>query len=495
MRRLGLALVAVGLIDAALQLIFVGLHFGYTHDETVYLSQLDPHVPDATWSAWRAWGTAVLMAPVSLTSASLAVTRLWATLLTSAGLVAAFWPWLRVLRSVVVPLAALLFATTWVTIYFGNGVQPNIFIALGAVAAVGLFLRSTYGENADRRIRLLIALGCAIFVIALVRPSDALLVAAPLGLACLVVPSTRRWAVAIPIALGVALGWLPWIVEAYQDFGGPINRYHLSQAHDAVGGLHLNVHTASVYARVLDGPFYAGGQYLSPGPYSALWLTVIAISLVCIVLGLVAASRMQRLAPVGLATVVAAMFALLYVFLLGYAAVRFLLPIAALLSLPLAVGLVWLSRRQVFGSRTVALAAVVALLAADLGLQLVSVHKHVTHDRTARATFEATGRALHGLGVQGRCVVIGSLDPAPVAYWARCVDGGQTIGTEINGKLGQALVTDATRFVAQGWRVVLVTRTTEVPTYFANWTHPSALPGVNDPSVQAWLSPAARQRG
>ena len=490
MQWLAVALVLVGVVDAAVQLGLVGPHFAYTHDETVYLSQFDPHVPDFGWNAWRAWGTPVLMAPVALFSAGLAATRIWATALTSVGLVAAFWPWLKVVRGPAVPLAALLFATNWMAVYFGNDVQPNIYIALGAVAAVGLFLRATYGENADRRVRILIALAFALFLVALVRPSDALLVGAPLGIACLFVPSTRRWVVAIPIALGILLGWLPWIIEAYQDFGGPIKRYHLSQAHDAVGGLHLNLHTATLYLRILDGPFYAGGQYTGPGPYSAILLAVVAVGAACIVVALVTAARAHSLTPVALPCVGALTLSLLYVFLLGYAAVRFLLPIGALLSLPIAVGLVALTRRRRRTTRAVSLTVIIALVGAEVGLQLAMVHGKVAHDHVVRASFEQIGGGLQKAHLQTPCAVIGSIDPAPVAYWAHCLGGAQTLGP-----FTAAFVRQAKRYRASGMQVAVVTLRDELPPYFDTWTHVAPVPGVRDTAVDVWISPPVGNTG
>jgi hypothetical protein len=406
------------------------------------------------------------------------------------GLVAAFWPWLKVLRSIAVPFAALLFATNWMAIYYGNGVQPNIYVALGAVGAVGLFLRATYGDNADRRLRVLLALAGALFFIGLVRPSDALLVAAPLGLACLVVPSTRRPIVAPFVAAGVFGGWLTWIIEAYQRFGGPLNRYRLSSAHDAVGGLHLNLHTATVYARILDGPFYAGGQYGSPGPYSAVWLAAVAIATSCVIVGLVAAVRSRTLMPIALGLAVAMTLSLLYIFLLGYAAVRFLVPIVALICIPAAFGLVWLARRRRPTSKAVVVAALVVLMAAELGLQLRTLHYHVMRDRPTRAAFEATGLALPRVGLQQPCVVIGSIDPAPVAYWAHCLGGGQTTGA-----FGPLLVQQAQRYLARGLQVALITHAKELPAYFSTWIHKTDLPGVRDHTVQAWLSPPVAHAG
>ena len=76
-------------------------------------------------------------------SPSLTIYRLYFGLLSSAGLIAAFWPWLRVLRPAVAPAAALFFSTIWITAAFGSLVMPNLYVGLGAVGRRGD--RGTYG--------------------------------------------------------------------------------------------------------------------------------------------------------------------------------------------------------------------------------------------------------------------------------------------------------------------------------------------------------------
>src|SRR3954466_14434417 len=232
----------------------------------------------------------VLFSPVAVFSPGLGAIRLYASFLTSISLVLAFWPWVKVLRSYAVPLAALLFSTCWIAVYYGNDVQPNLYVAFGAVGAVGLFVRAVHERN---RLSLVIALAFVMFLVALVRPSDALLIAGPLGLACLVVPPLRRPRPVFPLGIGVIAGWLPWIVESFTRFGGPIHRYRLSNAHDAVGGLHLNVHTVDIYVRMLNGPFYGytGARFHSLGPLPLVWVGVTVVAIGLAVLGLYAARR------------------------------------------------------------------------------------------------------------------------------------------------------------------------------------------------------------
>ena len=120
------ALLLVGLTFLVLQLVLAPRPLGLTTDEATYLAKVDPSAPELYWTQPRAWGMPVLAAPVAVFTPGLTLVRLWFSTLSSVGLVAAFWPWLRVLRPGVAPVAALLFSTTWFTLYFGPGVRPNL---------------------------------------------------------------------------------------------------------------------------------------------------------------------------------------------------------------------------------------------------------------------------------------------------------------------------------------------------------------------------------
>jgi hypothetical protein len=205
---------------------------------------------------------------------------------------------------------------------------------------------------------------------------------------------------------------------------------------------------------------------------------------------LFAAWRSHRLTPVLLSTAVALTLSLLYVFLLGYAALRFLLPIVALLSIPIALGLVALAQRHRRTTTAVAVAVVVAVVGANLGVQFATLHHHIKHDGPTRTMFRQTGLALTQVGLKTPCAVIGSIDPAPVAYWAHCLGGAQTIGP-----FAPAFVRQAKRYQRRGMQVAVVTYRTELPPYFANWTHRTALPGVHDHAVQVWVSPPPAHSG
>src|SRR5690242_9374550 len=133
-------LIAVAGCYAVAQIVFVSPHLLLGWDETVYLSQVNPQVPSEYFSPPRFRGISYLVAPVGVFTHNVVVIRLYMTALSAAGLVVAFWPWLRLVGPRVVALAAVLFSGLWVVQFYGTQVMPNMFDALCAVAATGWFL-------------------------------------------------------------------------------------------------------------------------------------------------------------------------------------------------------------------------------------------------------------------------------------------------------------------------------------------------------------------
>ena len=151
------------------------------------------------------------------------------------GLVAAFWPWLRVrgLTSAwVVPAAAALFASMWLTLFYGNAVMPNLWVAYGALAATGFLLRRAQG-GAHPRLDLL-GFAASVGFVTLVRPTDGAVLLGLLALAALVLLRLRSWPVVLAGAAAFALAFVPWAVEAVNRFGGVLPR--LRDASGTEGG-------------------------------------------------------------------------------------------------------------------------------------------------------------------------------------------------------------------------------------------------------------------
>jgi hypothetical protein len=135
------------------------------------------------------------------------------------------------------------------------------------------------------------------------------------------------------VAAGLVAGALPWIVEAEVRFGGVRNR--LAEADEVQGGLRavfsLRAHLTALDGPLLCRPCTGDGVLL---PVTEWWVLLPLL----VGLGLWTERRARRsTAPLWLAVAVAA--AAPYLFLVPYAAPRFLLPAYALLALPAAVGI------------------------------------------------------------------------------------------------------------------------------------------------------------
>ena len=78
-------------------------------------------------------------------------------------------------------LAGVVFGGLWVAQYYGPQAMPDMWSALGGLAAVGCFLSWTR-EDGNRA---LAGLGLSVAFVTLVRPGDAVYLAAPLLVAAL----------------------------------------------------------------------------------------------------------------------------------------------------------------------------------------------------------------------------------------------------------------------------------------------------------------------
>lgn len=401
--------VAVGF--ALLQLAALGLQYGYEYDEAVYLSQLNPAVPDFPWGSHRAWGVPLLVAPVAAIDATLPVVRLYLVALSSAGLFLAYWPWLRVRDTPVVPLAAGLFATTYVVAYQGLLARPNYYTALGAVAAVAFLLQCRRGAGH----RLAPAgLAAALAFTTLVRPSDAVWLVLPLAVAWLGLAAWRSWQVATAIGAGCAAGWAPWIVEAFGRFGGPLARYAAAK-HAVGGGLHLDLATVELYVRMwstatMDCFLTASYPCKPPAPVGLEMLLWGMAAAGLVAAGAVAAVLRRRGTEVLLPLAAGASLAFSYLFILENGSLRFLVPATALLALPAAHGVLLLGQLRI-GPRPV------RALAAALAAALVAGHVAVNHTTLGefapevsefRAGDTVLAQRLDELGVAPPCLLIGS---------------------------------------------------------------------------------------
>ncbi|TQK51769.1 hypothetical protein FBY35_2187 [Streptomyces sp. SLBN-118] len=426
-------LLTVAVAFTAAQLILVVPGSGLGWDETVYVSQVGGNAPPAYFSAPRARGISYLVAPVASLTASTTAIRVYLALLSGAGLFACLWIWRRLVPVAVLGGAGAVFAGLWITVFYGPQAMPNLWCALGALAAVGWFLRAVPRPGERRAVA---GAGCAVAVVVLMRPSDGLWLALPLAAAALLVPGRRRPAVFAAVVIGFLLGAVPWVVEAYAHYGGLGARLH--RASEIQGGLgwHLAVDDQ---VRALDGrslcrPCDVPWKH----PVAAAWwfaLPVLTAGGIWAALradrdsrepwrsGSPPGPRTHRGAAALLATFTAAALSVPYLFLIEYAAPRFLLPAYALLSLPVAECLVFLSVFLVTAVRPslrpVGAGVLALALTGHLAVQYGVLRHMLDVNRSLRAHYSAIATGLHRLGVRPPCMVSGH-DAVPIAYYAGC---------------------------------------------------------------------------
>ncbi|MEW2299763.1 hypothetical protein AB0958_07250 [Streptomyces sp. NPDC006655] len=388
---------------------------GLGWDESVYVSQVSGHAPAAFFSAPRARGISLLVAPVAGWSSSTPLLRVYLAVLAGLGLFLALRAWHGLLPVRVLVLGGGLFASLWVTLFYGPQAMPNLWVALAALAAVGCFLRT----QTDRSSRgPLLGLAVTAALMALMRPTDAVWVCLPLLAALVAVPRWRHGRALLALLGGLAAGAAQWVIEAYVSYGGLARR--LSEGSDVQGG--LGWHDAVVdQVRSLSGRTLCR-PCTGAVPHAAvtLWWFVLPV---LAVLGLVVAVRARRAAPAALLCACAATTAFPYLFLIGYAAPRFLLPAYALLSLPVAGALLFLVSAPRGRRRTLAVTVVAVGVAGHLAVQAVVLERLVDRTTTGHQRWARVAAALHDHGVRAPCVLTGN-DPTtpsiPVAFYAGC---------------------------------------------------------------------------
>src|ERR1700683_1778958 len=236
LRDSGWWLVAVGMAFTGAQLLFVSPRMGLSWDEAVYVSQVSSHAPAAWFDPARARGVPVLVAPVAALTGSVVALRVYLSALSGLGLTLALWAWRPLRPAGVLGRAVVGFGGLWVAQYYGPQAMPDVWSALGCLAAVGLFLRVALGRGGRWS---LAGLGACVAFVTLVRPGDAVYLAAPLIVAVLAVRAWRRWSLAAVVLAGLVAGGAEWVAEAYARFGGIRARLHAAGAEQGGFGLHF----------------------------------------------------------------------------------------------------------------------------------------------------------------------------------------------------------------------------------------------------------------
>ncbi|MFF7981201.1 hypothetical protein ACFZDK_19050 [Streptomyces sp. NPDC007901] len=463
-----LAAVAAAFTLAQLVLVRPGLGLGW--DETVYVGQVSGHVPAAYFSAPRSRGISLLVAPIASWSDSTFLLRVYLAVLSGLALYLTLRVWRGHLGPGVLALAGALFASLWVTLFYGSEAMPNYWVAIGALACVGGFLRARANAR-DRAAWWGLFAGAALM--ALMRPMDAVYVVLPL-----LALSVRRPRLLTVLAAGLVAGAGEWVIEAYTSYGGLARRLSAASAIQGGLGWHLAVvdQLHSLGGRTLCRPCTGA----APNPAVTLWWFALPL---LAVLGAVVAVRARRALPVLLPLACAVTAAVPYLFLIGYAAPRFLLPAYALLALPVAHGLVHLVTAPIGRmARTVALSLVVLGVAGHLAVQYVILEHTVHSSAASRAEWARTAAALRTLGVRRPCLLSG-YDAVPIAFYTGC-GSAQTKGHDAS-----TTVAELKRAAHRTSFAVLAPPKGHPPAYARTWTAERA------GGLRAYLAPGPRQGG
>ena len=417
-RDSGWWLVAVGVAFTAAELAFVPPRMGLSWDEVVYVSQVSGHAPAAWFDPARARGVPLLVAPVAALTGSVAVLRVYLSLASGFGLTLALWTWRRLRPAWVLALAGVLFGGLWVAQYYGPQAMPDVWSALGSLAAVGCFLNAARPDG-GRALAWLAGLGGSVAFVTLVRPGDAVYLAVPLLVAAMAV--WRHWPAGAAVVLGLVAGGAEWVAEAYARFGGVTARLHAAGAEQGGFGLHFALPDE---LRALNGPTLCrpctvGVRY----PELDLWWFLLPVLVTLAVMAARRAGGGFALGTVLLPAACALCVAAQYLFMINYAAPRFLLPAYALLAVPAADGLGYL----VTGMGRDLRPAMTAVAACLLAVQLLAQHLVLDHETGGTITFHddytRIAAALAARGVRPPCLIQG-VQYIPIAFYAGCASAG-----------------------------------------------------------------------
>jgi len=429
-RDSGWWLVAVGVAFTAAELLFVSPRMGLSWDEAVYVSQVSGHAPAAWFDPARARGVPLLVAPVAALTGSVTALRVYLSLACGLGLTLALWTWRRLRPAWVLGLAGVAFGGLWVAQYYGPQAMPDIWSALGSLAAVGCFLSWTR----EGGLAWLAGLGLSVAFVALVRPGDAVYLAAPLLAAAAIgawrhrrgAAGRRQWQAAAAVVVGLLAGGAEWVAEAYARFGGIASRLRAAGAEQGGFGLHFALpgELRALNGPTLCRPCTVGVRY----PELDLWWFLLPVLLALAILAarhVGGPSLVSVLLAAGCGLCVAAQ----YLFTIDYAAPRFLLPAYALLAVPAADGLAFL----VTGMGRELRPAMTAAVTCFLVVQLVAQHLVLEHEAGGTVTFHddytRIATALAARGVRPPCLIQG-VQYIPIAFDAGCASAGNATAGE-----------------------------------------------------------------
>lgn len=387
-----LVIVAV-LAYVVAQLILIPISRPPGFDESIYLSQVTPDAEPGVFLAWRARGITLLVAPITWLSGSVTAVRVFLLVASAVAIAVAFRIWIPLI-GLAAPVGAATFCFSWLALLNGTEVMPNLWAAILGLATTGLVARRIEGGADRHAVLAAVTLGA----MALVRPTEAAVLAAAIGL-WIVVFRRSWWRLLVGLGIGLALGWLPWFVEMSIRFGGP------ARALEAAAFQHVG--TASVAHNVVVHLAATDGQRTVARVTWAgvLWWTLlVALTVVAIAR---ARKRSERTASI-LASLGAVALAVEYLVFVPALAARFLLPSYALASIPAGIGLMTLVRPGV-PPRTIGRVVGVVLLALLLPWAIwqgAVANRFQTRRMNSTLAYESIGLELRRLAGGEPCAVV-----------------------------------------------------------------------------------------
>lgn len=381
-------------------------------DEITYIARSSVQHSGVFLPPVHGHGAGLLAAPVTLATTSLTALRVWMAIVSALALFGSLLCWRGIRPAWVLAIAGFIFGSLAITELSGVQVYPDLWAGFGALAMTGLVLQAVEGRLRPRLVLPLIAF--VAFAVVMMRPQNIIFVLAPSFVAPLVVRGWRKPGVLIAMIIGMAVGTLEWVAEAFLWFGGLGHRIHLAGQEPPTFGLHVSL---LMQVKTLSGPWYCTPQGIA-GPhctgyrYPVLYLWWLAF-FALVALGLVIAWRLPTRASSVLALVTGGWIAVLYLLLVPFGAPRYFLPTWALFAIVAADGIAWLARvpkRKTVGA---ALAGIFLLSwAASQHAVLVGETANTASSRL----FVHKADALKKLGVKPPC----ALGSPSVAYYVGC---------------------------------------------------------------------------
>ena len=403
-------LVAVGYCLA--QLVLLETDRFLTWDEAVYLSEVRPQADPVGMGAHRARGITLLVAPVALLTDSMLVLRVYLAVVSSAVLFLAFVVWCRSIGWSA-PVAAAILASSWVAVFYGSAIYPNLYSGLLSVAAIGWAL-----AHARSPVRLgNLTILALVALVTLIRPLDSLLLVLGLVVVALVVDRHMTLTLTGAGLAGLALGAVPWAIEGWVRFGGPIRRLELSR--EVVGGGMGN--NVAEYLRLLDGS----------GSVNTVAVVSLGALILLGLLGLTSRERVARQAAAASLTA-AILFSAPYLFATEHVVQRFLLGALGFLAIAAALGSMTIAER--IGNRITTAVAVVAVLLLLLSAWNLPALRAWDERQTGNGlTALHVGRAIRSAVATESCFFLAPSNHPAISFASGC--RGATLGQELEANV------------------------------------------------------------